>query len=408
MTGPERSESAGRGVLVAVALGTILAPLNSTMIAVAVSPIARDLGASTATVGWLVTSYLIVIGAMQPFAGRLGDRLGRRRLFLIGLAGFGLASVGAALAPSFAVLVLCRVLQSLAGALSFPNGAALVRFAVPAERRARAFGVVWGAASAAAAVGPTLGGVIVDGAGWRAMFYANVPVALVAVILGARVIPRREPLVREARAPGAMVGLFRNRVFAAANCGIALSNLSMYAVLLASPILLIDGYGWSPAQAGLALTALSAPSAILAPIGGRLADRYGRRLPTMVGFAVVTAGLVPLAAGADSPVPLIVSLVIAGIGFGLSFASLQTAAIEAVAAADAGMASGLFSTSRYAGGIVGSVALGAILTPSPSGVDGFQGVAVLIAVTAALATVASVGLRGVGRRETLAAEQVGS
>ncbi len=384
-------------MLFAVALGTILAPLNSTMIAVAVAPIADDLGDSVSSVGWLVTAYLIVIGGLQPFAGRLGDRLGRRRLFLLGLAGFGAASLGAALAPSLPVLIAFRVLQAVGGALSFPNGAALIRFAVPAERRGAAFGIVWGAATAAAAVGPTLGGLIIGAAGWRAMFYVSVPIVVAAMALAVRLLPRSEPQAAPAAGLAAMAVLFRVRSFAAANAGIALSNLAMYTTLLASPILLEKGYGWSTTEAGLGLTALSAPSAVLSPIGGRLADRYGRRLPTVAGLLLAGAALLPLALGADSPVPLLVCLAVSGVGFGLAFASLQTAAIESVPAHDAGAASGLFATSRYAGGIVGSLALGAILQSSDAGVSGFQGVAVVIVAAAFLSAATGLGIRA-GRR----------
>jgi DHA2 family methylenomycin A resistance protein-like MFS transporter len=389
-------------VLVAVALGTILAPLNSTMIAVAVPEIASDLDQSTAAVSWLVVSYLIVVGALQPVAGRLGDRFGRRRLFLIGLAGFGLASLGAALAPNLAVLICFRVLQALAGALSFPNGAAIVRFAVPAERRGAAFGAVWAAAGGAAAVGPTLGGVIVALAGWRAMFYTSVPIAIAAIGLAVATFPRQEPLAPAAAGLRHLAGMFGSRVFACANAGIALSNLAMYTTLLAVPLLLIDGRRWSAAEAGLALTALSAPSALLSPVGGRLADRSGRRLPVVLGLTLATAGLLPLALGVDGPAPLVVCLAVAGVGFGLAFASLQTAAIEAVPPASAGSAAGLFSTSRYVGGIAGAIALGAIVHSTAGEVTGFQAIAAVIVASALLSAVAGLGLRARGRAAALA------
>lgn len=381
-------------MLVAVALGAVLAPLNSTMIAVAIPEIAGDFDASISSVGWLVTAYLIVIGAFQPVAGRLGDRYGRRRLFLLGLVGFAAASLGAALAPNLAVLIAFRVVQAIAGGLSFPNGAALVRFAVPPERRAASFGVVWGVASAAAAIGPTLGGLIVEGSGWRAMFYASVPVAVAATVLGLRTLPRSEVLTGSEVAATSTIGLLRNRGFSAATAGIALSNLAMYTTLLAVPIVLIDDRAWSVAAAGLGLTVLSAPSAVLSPVGGRLADRYGRRHPAVLGLSISTVALLPLALGVESPASLLACLGFAGVGFGLAFVALQTAAIESAPVQSAGAAAGLFSTSRYVGGIVGSLVLGLALESAPGEVTGFQVVAAVIVVSSLLSVVAALGLRG--------------
>ena len=161
-------------VLVAtVALGAVLAPLNSTMIAVALPAIADELAAGPAAAGWLVTAYLIAMASLQPVAGRLGDRLGRRRLILWGLAGFGLASLAATLAPNLPLLIVLRVAQAVSGAVVLPNGDALLREIVPDERRAGRFGLIGSAIGLAAAVGPLVGGALVSTTGWRAMFAIN-------------------------------------------------------------------------------------------------------------------------------------------------------------------------------------------------------------------------------------------
>ena len=435
-------------MLAAVALGTILAPLNSTMIAVALPQIMGDFDVDVASAGWLVTSYLIVLAALQPVTGKLGDRLGRRRLVLVGLVAFGLASLGAGLAPNLPVLIVFRALQAVAGAIMLPNGAALVRDVVPAGRRAHGFGLIGAAAGIAAAVGPALGGLVVGAAGWRAIFLANVPIVLAALALSARVIPRTETrrespfdLLGSLLVCGVLAGaaglliegresaslpvlvlssvalaaafafllrhelrhedpvihprLFRIRSFAAATGGVALSNLAFYTTLLAAPIVLVSQLGWSSVETGLALTVLSAPSAVLAPIGGRIADRSGRRVPAVAGHALAAAGLLPLALVADvGPATLLACLGVSGIGFGLTMASLQASAIEAVSPEQAGVAAGLFSTSRYLGSIVGSIVLAALLTSTGAEVSGFRTLAVVLVAAAFLAALVSLGLRG--------------
>ena len=452
MPSPEDSPHnvrAERAVIFAVALGTILAPLNSTMIAVGLPRIMKEFHADVATAGWLITAYLIALAALQPVTGKLGDRLGRRPLVLGGLVAFGLASLGAALAPSLPVLIAFRGLQAVAGAVTLPNGIAIVRDVVAAERRASRFGLIGAATGLAASIGPALGGLVIGAAGWRAVFYVNVPVVALALALAWRSLPRTvrtEPagpfdllgslllcgvlagfagLLVEGRgsAGGPLLAasavalavaaayllrhelghadpvihprLFRIRSFAAATSGVALSNLSFYTTLLATPILLANRFGWGSVEIGLGLTALSGPSIVVAPIGGRLADRLGRRAPAVLGHGLATAGLVPLALGADrSTVALLLCLAVAGVGFGLAMATLQTSAVEAVGPAQAGVAAGLFSTSRYLGSIVGSVVLAALLTTSGHGVSGFGSVALLVILAGFLSMLAVLGLRG--------------
>jgi MFS family permease len=169
------SEPSQRAVLAAVALSAALLPLNSTMLAVALPDIASDTGGGVAASTWLVTAYVVAMATLGPFAGRLGDRLGRRRVILAGLAGIALASAVAGLAPTLGVLIAGRLGQAVAGSLVFPNAMALLRDALPAERRAAGFGLLGSAIGAAAAAGPVLGGVLTDGFGWRAIFLVNLP-----------------------------------------------------------------------------------------------------------------------------------------------------------------------------------------------------------------------------------------
>jgi EmrB/QacA subfamily drug resistance transporter len=433
------ASSSEKAILTTVALGTMLAPLNSTMIAVALPGLMAEFGAELPTVGWLVTSYLIVMAAFQPVAGKLGDRLGRRRLILGGLAYFGLASLAASLANSLELLIFFRVNQAVAGAIALPNGAALVREVVPVERRASRFGMVGGAVALAAAVGPLLGGLLVGAAGWRAIFYANVPLVAAALLLGWRAVPRPRPAAAASRfdlagaillavvltgaaagltqglrlglsapvAAGALalalvtflflrhqarqpdpvlrIDLFANPSFAAASGAIALSNLAMYSTLLALPLLLARQQTWSSVGVGGVLATMSAGMALCTPLGGRLADRFGRRPVAVGGLALLTGGLLPLGLAAEAiGLPLLLGgLTVAGTGLGLSSASIQTAAVEAVAARDAGVASGVFSTSRYLGSIAGSAFLAALL----GGADASFGLVFAVVVAAALLSV---------------------
>ena len=186
---------------------------------------------------------------------------------------------------------------------------------------------------------------------------------------------------------------FQHRTFAAANAAVALSNLAMYSTLLAIPILLANQPGWSSAQTGLVLTSMSATMVIFSPLGGRLSDRWGRRWPTMGGLALLTLGLFLLVLAGSEPVlpALIGGLGVAGIGLGLSSAGMQSAAVEAVTKKEAGVASGIFSTSRYLGSIVGSSVL-PLLYVQGSGVAGFSSVLAMVVGAALFSVVASLGL----------------
>jgi MFS family permease len=179
---PERAAS-DRAVLAAVALSGTLLPLNSTMLAVALPDIASGLGSGVAASTWLVTAYVVAMAVLGPFAGRLGDRHGRRRVVLWGLGSFAAASLAAGLAPSLALLVAARLGQAVAGSLVLPNAVALLRDALPDGRRAAGFGVLGSAVGAAAAIGPAAGGALAGWLGWRAIFLVNLPLGLIALLL---------------------------------------------------------------------------------------------------------------------------------------------------------------------------------------------------------------------------------
>ncbi len=443
-----RRPSAETMVLVTMALATMMAPLNSTMIAVALPRLVDALNSTVANTAWLVTGYLVAMAALQPIAGKIGDRFGRRRLVLIGLALLGIVSLGAALAPNLWVLLAFRALQGMAGALVIPNGIALVRDAVPAERRARAFGMIGAAAGVAAASGPLLGGVLIEAAGWRAIFYVNLVLVAPALLLARRWLPRGAPsgngaridtlgavllavglggfvwlvtslrgginpavlasvapalvvlavvfVVREGRHPDPIIplGLFRRRSFASACGAIGFGNLAMYTLLLSVPLMLAGRTGSSSSQTGIVLSALSVPMILLAPVGGRLADRFGRRLPTSAGLALVVVGALPTAlTGIAITLPvLVVGLALVGAGLGLSMPGLQASAVESVSSRQAGVAAGVFSTSRYLGSILGAAVLVAFLGTDRSDIDGLGVVFVIILAAAVLSTLVSLGL----------------
>jgi EmrB/QacA subfamily drug resistance transporter len=435
-------EVSSNWLLLVVAMATMLAPLNSTMIAVALPDLAREFGVGIRESGWLVTGYLIAMAVVQPIGGRLGDMMGRRRLMLLSLAAFLVASAGAVVAPSFGALVVFRMSQALAGALALPNGVALVREWLPDDKRGAAYGLVGGAAGLAAGLGPPLGGLIVGAGGWRTIFAVSVPVALAALAIGWVVLPRIArpragggfdfvgsallagglgslalaasslrgggaiaPLpvlvaltvalaiafaIRETRATGPVVrlSLFRIPAFGAAAAAVALGNLAMYTTLLAIPQYLTMEKRPS-GEVGLTLAALSVPMALLSPLGGRLSDRWGRRRVALAGAALTLVALLPLVwlgAGLGGWM-LALPLAFAGCGLALQAPAVQASAVEAVPAAEAGMASGVFSTSRYLGSIVGSAALAALLGGAGAALGSAQLVFGMVVVAAAGALV---------------------
>ncbi len=418
----------------------MLAPLNSTMIVVALPAIIAGFHASLFEAGWLVIAYLLTMGALQPVGGKLGDRFGRRRLVLGGLVVFGVASLAASVAPTLGWLLAFRTLQAMSAAVTFPNANASLRAALPDSSRASGFGLVSAGVNLAAAIGPPLGGILVLVGGWRSVFYANVPLVAAALILGWRSLPRDAPsrqprpfdlvgalmltvllgtlagglvlaggragrpllgilvvgllalgaffVRRELRHPDPVLQprLFLIRPFASATTAVALSNFAMYSTLIAVPLLLA-ARGWRSSDIGFVLTSMSVGTAIVAPFGGRLGDRFGRRAPALAGMALAAAALGVLAAGGGvANVPLLlVCLAVAGLGFGIGSPAVQTSAIESVDVGDAGVAAGVYSSSRYLGSIIGSSLLASVLAPSA--------VFPVVALAAGLSAVSVLGLR---------------
>jgi EmrB/QacA subfamily drug resistance transporter len=440
--------TAERTILVTVVLGAMLAPLNSTMITVALPTLLGDFGRSLVWGSWIVASYLVAMAAFQPLGGSLGDRYGRRRLFLIGLMLFLVATVVAALSWSIEVLIVARTVQAVAGATAIPNGTALVRSLIVPERQGRAFGTVASALALAAGLGPPLGGVLTAALGWRWIFAANILLIAPALILGLRL-----PAVSSAtstgrfdlrgaallicglvslvlaltvwRLPGvplvlapvlgllavgtslALVlhtgrspkpvlnlALFRARGFTPAATTVLLSNLTMYTLLLSLPVFLVGWGNWGDEHVGLLLAGLSLPMVFFSPLGGRLSDRSGRRLPAVMGMVLIALGTLPFLAIAPfwSWLLYLAPLVLQGIGLGLSTASVQATAIETVSLGQAGQAAGLFSTMRYLGSILGSSVMVAVLSGSTPPVENFRVLYAALLLSACGAIITAWGL----------------
>lgn len=379
-----------RLALVAGMAAASLVPLNSTLIAVGLPDIAEDLDVTTGRTAILVTAYLVAMAVLQPVAGRVGDRVGTRTIVLGGLAGFGAASLGAAVAPSFTVLVVLRVIQAVAGSALIPNVMSLLRSEVEASRRGRAFGILGAGIGAGAAVGPVLGGAIVEVGGWRGIFVASAPVVAVALPLVARLRPaagQEEP--DDAGGDGGH--LLRRRPFLAACAVQATSNYAQYTLLLVIPVVLA-ARGWSSGTTGIALSGMTIGLVVLSPVGGSVGDRVNRRLPVRIGTALGALATGLLAALGLDAVPVLLGGVIAfGVGMGFASASLQTAALEAADASSAGSAAGLMSTSRYVGSISSTTAISVLVG------DGIDGVGTVLVLATAMATLAFVASHAIAR-----------
>ncbi len=414
------------------------------MIAVALPGIVADFGGSLASATWLVTAYLIVMASVQPLAGKIGDGIGRRKLILGSLVLFLAVSTGAALAPNIWVLLAFRVGQALAISVVLSNSFAVLRQVVPASRRGRTFGIIEGVTGLSAAAGPLVGGLLITVTDWRAIFFVNIPVVLLALIFAWRSLPRDsrraewrefdyigaallpaslvsvavfflllarggEPLQYVPVAIGAIAlsalllkielahpdpviqpRLFKVRGFAAPSLGVGTSNLAMYSLLLVIPLMLVARGNFSPLEIGLILTSLTVGTALLSPIGGRMADRFGRRKPVVAGLLITAlATLIPAISGSEvGVVPLIFGLGIVGLGLGLSNAGMRTSALESVPVRDAGSGAGTYSTSRYLGSIIGSAMLAGLIGVDRSNTDGIGLVFIVVAAAAFAAVVA--------------------
>ena len=346
--------------LLGLGLAAMLVPLGSTMIAVALPAIGAEFHRSAADLTtWLVTSYLLVnIVALGP-GGRLGDRWGFGKTLFLGQLLFGVGCLLPIAWPAFATLVASRVLMAIGGALMVPTVMAMFRMAVAPERLSRVFGYFGAMMTFAAAVGPSVGGLLVHRFGWGSIFLVNLPPLLVSVYFAVSFFRNREPESlpspqAAAPRPGTL-SLFANRSFAAGCAIVALLNLGMYTLLFELPFLLQLLYQWGPERSGSLMTAFMASMMAGSALGGRLAEVIGTRNACLSGSLLAAAGFGSLAflSSEGGAPPALVGLVLAGAGLGLANGPASAVAIATVARAVSGIASGLLSTSRYVGGVVG-------------------------------------------------------
>ena len=401
---------AGRWVLLATVLGSSLAFIDSTVVNIALPAIARDLGADAAGLQWTVNGYALSLASLILLGGSLGDRFGRKRIFLTGVSWFAVASLLCGLAPNVELLVAARILQGIGGALLTPGALAILEASFAPEDRAKAIGAWSGLGGVGGALGPFLGGWLVEIGDWRYIFLINVPVAALVLWVAARHVPEsRNPsaprafdtaglvlgvaglggltygftawpahgpgdpvvvvslavgvagmiafVVAERRSAYPMLPLeiFRSRAFSGANLVTFLVYAANGGVFFLVVVNLQVVAGFTPLAGGLALLPVTVLMLALSARAGALAQRIGPRLPMTVGPLVCAAALVWLAAvgaGASYPADVLPPVILFGLGLALLVAPLTATALGSLDDAHAGVASGVNNAVARAAGLL--------------------------------------------------------
>jgi EmrB/QacA subfamily drug resistance transporter len=417
---PARGHAAHPHLVLATSiLASSLAFIDGSVVNVGLAAIGHDLDGGGADLSWVVNGYLLPLSSLLLLGGAAGDRYGRRRILLAGIATFALASLLCALAPQLWLLIGGRVVQGVGAALLLPNSLAILGATFEGKARGRAIGI-WAAAGAAAgAIGPLLGGWLIDTVGWRAVFYINLPIAALAMLLGWRYVrvPRADKPVAldpagallasvglgcltwglaaasadkgvstaSAIAMGAGVlvllaflwserragdkAMLPLKLFASGSfSGLNLMTFLLYgalgALMLLVPYVLIQALQYSAKQAGAALLPFPVVLAIGSPIMGKVAGKHGARLPLAIGALLVAGGFLlgmRIGAGGYATTVLPAILVIA-IGMAGVAAPLTTAVLSSVDGSHTGIASGFNSAVARGGGLIATALLGAVLT----------------------------------------------
>jgi EmrB/QacA subfamily drug resistance transporter len=411
-----RTTGEQRWVLGLTSIGSVMVALDVLVVAAALTTIRADLGASIEQLEWTVNAYSLSFAMLLVTAAAVGDRWGRRRTYVAGLALFSVASVGCALATSVPWLIAARTVQGVGAAVVMPLAMGMLGVVFPPERRGWAIGVFSGVTGLAVLAGPTIGGAVTEGLAWQWIFWINVPVGLLAIPLVLRKIPesvgppRRLDLtgavlitvavlglvwgvVRggsagwssvevigsfvigvlflvafgawEGRTPQPMVPLtfFRDRTFTAANAaGFFLSAALFSAVFFLSQYMQAV-LGSGPLKAGLQLLPWTATLFVVAPIAGRLVDRLGERPLVVTGLAMQTLGMFwtsEITNGTTQYYEFVAPLVVAGCGISMAMPAAQSAGMGALPREAVGIASGVYSMNRQLGGAAGVAVLGSV------------------------------------------------
>ncbi|GAB3494308.1 MFS transporter [Amycolatopsis cihanbeyliensis] len=366
--GPEQGvlQRASRGrpwlTLVATVLGGVLVGLDGTATTIAAPYISAEVGATLGELELIANAYLVALAIALLPAGRLADRIGRRRTFVLGVLLFGLASLGIALSGTVTALVLFRVLQGLAGALLQPAALALLRNAFPPGKLGLPLGVWGGVNALAIGLGPVIGGVIVQGFSWEAVFLLNVPVA--AVVIGLTFWAVVESKGAPKGVPGALRGLLRRRAVTLGAALVGFSSFGVFGLLFLLTLYLQNARGLPPIQAGAWMLPPTCVVVLSAPLGGLLAQRFGPRWPVSAGLLLVAAGLFSLAGlGTTSGfVDLLLPGALVGFGTGLCVIAATEAILGASPEESSGSASALQQMATQIGGVLGIAAVGTMMS----------------------------------------------
>jgi EmrB/QacA subfamily drug resistance transporter len=439
---------------VLTALGAFVTSLDLSIVNVAFPAISRSfVGTSVAGLAWILTGYSIVFGSLLVIGGRTADRVGRRRTFFVGIGVFGFGSALCGIAPSVALLIGGRLLQGAGAAFTLPASLGLLLTAFPGERRSQMVALWSGIGALAVATGPSLGALLVTEWGWRLVFYVNVPICIVTIVVGRVVLvevkhasSRRSDYLgvvllsgalatlvlaisegsnwgwADPRTLGAFVAsallfpafvrrcrhhpepivdltLFRSRTLTLADAATAVYATGFFAMLLGNILFLTGVWQWSILDAGLAITPSPIVVAIIAGQAGKLANRIGFRPVLIVGSAFFVAALLwyMLRVG---PHPAYLTewfpgTILAGIGIGLTFPVLGAASVSSLPAERFAVGSALNQTARQVGGAIGIAILVAIIGSGrgPGALDAFRHLWLFEALSAGTTGVIVSGLR---------------